>query len=91
MFRFFVLYVIRPLLIFAFLRWLLHALFGSVTPSPQDQPPPQPAPPVLPAGGELKRDPVCGTYVSALASPWLTVDGETYYFCSLECKEKFHP
>ncbi|MCZ2078971.1 MAG: hypothetical protein HUU41_10840 [Bryobacteraceae bacterium] len=42
------------------------------------------------AGGELKKDPVCGTYVpvnSALSGR--TAAGETVYFCSERCRVKF--
>lgn len=46
-------------------------------------------PPSVPAGGELKKDPVCGTYVSAAASLTRTVKGETFYFCSPECRDKY--
>ena len=39
--------------------------------------------------GELKKDPVCGTYVAMSGSPYKTIGHETFYFCSLECREKF--
>jgi YHS domain-containing protein len=38
---------------------------------------------------ELKRDPVCGTYVSTATSIKRTVGGETVHFCSTGCSEKF--
>jgi YHS domain-containing protein len=41
------------------------------------------------SGGELKRDPVCGTYVSAAASVKKTVDGEVVHFCSDACRDKY--
>jgi len=40
-------------------------------------------------GGELKKDPVCGTYVSTASSVSRMVRGETVYFCSTECRDKF--
>jgi len=43
----------------------------------------------LPAGGELKKDPVCGTYVSAATSVKKSLGGDTYYFCSADCRDKF--
>jgi hypothetical protein len=49
-------------------------------------PPEKPQPP---AGGPLKRDPVCGTYVPADNSVRKVVDGETVYFCSPECRAKY--
>ncbi len=41
------------------------------------------------AGGELKRDPVCGAYVAAGASVKKTVRGEVLHFCSPECRDKY--
>jgi YHS domain-containing protein len=41
------------------------------------------------SGGELKKDPVCGTYVSTSASISRTVKGEVFYFCSKECADKY--
>jgi YHS domain-containing protein len=43
----------------------------------------------LQAGGELKRDPVCGTYVSTAVSVKRTVKGEVVHFCSEECRDKY--
>jgi len=43
----------------------------------------------VPEGGELRKDPVCGTYVSTVASLSEKVKGEMVYFCSSECRDKF--
>ena len=40
-------------------------------------------------GGELVKDPVCGTFVSPAAAVKKTTKGETHYFCSPECRDKF--
>jgi YHS domain-containing protein len=48
-----------------------------------------PRTPVVPAGGELKRDPVCGTFISTATAIQRRVGGEAYYFCSAECRDKF--
>lgn len=45
--------------------------------------------PQQPTGGPLKRDPVCGTYVPADNSVRKIVNGETLYFCSPECRNKY--
>ena len=43
----------------------------------------------LVSAGELRKDPVCETYIS-VPSPWAKlVKGETIYFCSKECRDKF--
>ena|SRR5579871_6593145 len=42
-----------------------------------------------PTAGELKKDPVCGTFIATSTSVKKTADGVTYYFCSPECRDKF--
>jgi YHS domain-containing protein len=37
----------------------------------------------------LKKDPVCGTFVSAATAMQKSKGGETFYFCSAECRDKF--
>jgi YHS domain-containing protein len=44
----------------------------------------------VPLGGELKKDPVCGTFVSTATSIKKTVDGSVVHFCSVDCRDKFH-
>ena len=39
--------------------------------------------------GELKKDPVCGTYVSTAGSLTQMVGGSAVYFCSQECRDKY--
>jgi YHS domain-containing protein len=43
----------------------------------------------VPIGGELKKDPVCGTFVSAAASVKKSIGGSVVHFCSVECRDKF--
>ena len=43
------------------------------------------------AGGELKRDPVCGTFVPIESAVSKTVGGEAVYFCSQACRDKHRP
>ncbi len=42
-----------------------------------------------PSGGELKKDPVCGTFISTATAFQKYSGGQTYYFCSTECRDKF--
>jgi len=42
-----------------------------------------------PSGGELKKDPVCGTFISTATAFQKFANGQTYYFCSTECRDKF--
>lgn len=45
--------------------------------------------PTVPAGGELKKDPVCGTFISAATAIQKKSGGQIYYFCSTDCRDKF--
>jgi uncharacterized protein len=38
---------------------------------------------------EMKKDPVCGTYIPENQAIKYKYSGETLYFCSDECKQKF--
>ena len=40
-------------------------------------------------GGELVRDPQCGTYVTKTRAFVETVKGETVYFCSQTCRDAY--
>ena len=41
-------------------------------------------------GGEaMKRDPVCDMEVDPQTAPKSEFQGQTYYFCSLACKQAF--
>ena len=70
---------------------IMKAFGGMVGPNlanntPQGQP--QPSSPAAPVGGELKKDPVCGTYVLAATAVKKTSGGQTIYFCSTDCRDK---
>jgi len=43
----------------------------------------------VPTADELKKDPVCGTFIAASTSIKKSAGGQTYYFCSAECRDKF--
>ncbi len=43
----------------------------------------------VPLTGELKKDPVCGTYIAAATSIKETVGGQTFHFCSQQCRDKY--
>jgi YHS domain-containing protein len=38
---------------------------------------------------EMKKDPICGTYIPENQAIKYKTGGETYYFCSQECLKKF--
>jgi YHS domain-containing protein len=90
MLRYLIVDILLPLLVFLLLRSLLRGLFQTgrnVTRRAQDAPPP--SRPNVVVGGELKKDPVCGTYVSTGASVTRTVNGVLLHFCSKECRDKY--
>jgi YHS domain-containing protein len=54
----------------------------SVSPGSPSAPQPQ-------SGGELKKDPVCGTFVAVASSIKSNVDGQVIHFCSTACRDKY--
>ena len=56
-----------------------------------DSPPANASAGATPLRGELKKDPVCGTFVSTGTSVKQMVNGELVHFCSTTCRDKFHP
>jgi YHS domain-containing protein len=79
------------LVFFAFLRYVITTVarvFSQTMRSQSSQPPGQQVPDRK-LGGELKQDPVCGTFVSTTSSIQKTVNGELVYFCSAACRDKF--
>ena len=84
------LYLIIGLFLVTFLRMVIGVLSKGVgelfEPTPSKS---RTADAKAPAGGELKRDPVCGTYVLPDSSVHAVVNGSTLYFCSPECRDKY--
>jgi YHS domain-containing protein len=87
MMRFLIVEVVVPLLLFWLVRNVLRSLFAGLHSSVVRQPP-RPAP-TIHTGGELKKDPVCGTFVSVDASVTKRVHGELVHFCSPACRDKY--
>lgn len=88
MLRYFILEILVPILIFTLLRSILRSFFQSRG-NTVARNAPDPSPPPVVAGGELKRDPVCGTYVSTSGSVTRTVNGQLLHFCSTACRDKY--
>ena len=88
MIRLFFRFIVLPVLLFYVVRAILASIIEGFrsTVSPRSVPR---QPPAVHSGGELKKDPVCGTYVSTSASISRTVHGEVFYFCSKECADKY--
>lgn len=88
MLRFFLIEVVLPILLFTLLRAVVRSIFQSAKTARTPQTTPRQSPHVQ-AGGELKKDPVCGTYVSTAVAVTKTIDGQLVHFCSQECRDKY--
>ena len=88
MMRFLFVRIVLPLFFFWLVRGILKSLFNGST-SPVSAQPTRPAPPTVSAGGELKKDPVCGTYVSMDTSVTKRINGQLLHFCSPACRDKY--
>jgi hypothetical protein len=90
----FLLYLIVGVIVLSLLRSVLEAIGKTFS---GGQAASQPSAPAASSGGDsrgqapqsLKKDPVCGTFVSAATAVLKSKGGETYYFCSAECRDKF--
>jgi YHS domain-containing protein len=78
--------LLLALLIVTVLQWLVRWLFP---PRPRMRPEPRVQAPRELAAADLKKDPVCGTYVAETTSVKATVRGEVLHFCSKECRAKY--
>lgn len=84
-----ILYAIVAVLAISMLRSVIGILAKSFHDFVNPAPAHQPRRPSVESGGELKRDPVCGTFISTSTALHRTVGKQVYYFCSRECLEKF--
>lgn len=83
-------YLIASVLVISVVRSIIGIVLKGFSDLFHPAPPPQgPRPPTVAAGGELKKDPVCGVFISTATAIQKRVGGEVYYFCSAECRDKF--
>src|SRR3569833_2044472 len=57
-------------------------------PNPSSRPTSAQRRPTASSGGDLHKDPVCGTYVAEGAALKRQSQGQTFYYCSKACYEK---
>jgi len=88
MIRFFILRIVLPLILFLVLRSVIASVVRAFT-QPSSTPQRTGTKSGAPGGRELKKDPVCGTYVSVDSSVTKRVNGELFHFCSETCRDKF--
>ena len=87
-----VLFILIGLFLIMFVRMVAGVLFrgiGDMLQPSQPETSGRSGSSAAPAGGELKRDPVCGTFVATSTAFKKTVRGETIHFCSADCRDKY--
>src|SRR5712671_5295907 len=88
-----VLYLLFTVVIISVLRAVIGIIFKGFSNLVSPSSTPQQARPGssndVPLTGELKKDPACGTYISTATSLKEKVGGETFYFCSKQCRDKY--
>ena len=86
-----VLYLLLAVILISVLRSVIGVLtkvmasFLSTSASPN---PPPPSAETQQLGGDLHRDPVCGTYVAESTPHQRRTSGQVFYYCSESCKER---
>ncbi len=84
------LWIVRAIAILLLIRMILHALFGKKRASMRGRAPGAGAERVPErTGGELVRDPTCGTYVPKARAIIVGSGDEAKYFCSTDCRDKY--
>jgi uncharacterized protein len=83
-------WIARAIILLVILRVLLRMLFspGSRGGGGPRSAGPMPRPTER-VGGELVRDPQCGTYVPRTRAIAVVRGGETLYFCSAKCRDEY--
>ena len=80
------LWIARAILLLLIVRMVLRLIFPPRRRSTATRPPS--TGPLERAGGELVRDPQCGTYVPKARAIAVQRGGETLYFCSAKCRDE---
>ena len=87
-----ILYLVIAIFLITFVRMVIGIIMrgmGEMMSQQSAASAPPGRPPSAPMSGELKRDPVCGTFVPASTTFRKTVNGQPYHFCSAECRDKY--
>ena len=74
------------LLLRSLLEPLVKAIVAFLTPAP---PPSRAKGPSTGSVGELKKDPVCGTFVAPELAVTQKFHGQTVHFCSTKCRDEY--
>jgi YHS domain-containing protein len=79
-------WIVRVLILLLILRFILRLLFPARRAIPHRR---GAGGPVERSGGELVRDPNCGTYVPKSRAVAGQKGGDTVYFCSTTCRDAY--
>lgn len=79
------LWFVRILIFLLILRFVLRLIFGTAFARRAAAPRRVPER----SGGELVRDPVCGTYIPKAGAFVIGKGDAAKYFCSIECRDKY--
>jgi YHS domain-containing protein len=83
-------YLFAILFVLSIVRTIVSVVKATLRQMTSGSPKPASGPSSTPKiAAELKRDPVCGTYVSTETALRKTVRGEVVYFCSAACRDKY--
>ena len=80
-------FLLISIIAITFLRSVIGLIMRSMGDALQPQQPTETR--AAASGGELKRDPVCGTYVATAVSVKKTVGKEVLHFCSAACSDRY--
>ncbi len=84
-------WIIRILGLLLLLRLALRLLFPNRSAGPRAGAPrgPRPSGQDVKQGGELVRDPNCGTFVPKARAIAVSAGDDTQYFCSVTCRDAY--
>ena len=85
----FLVILIAILAAFVLLRSLLAPLVNAVVALLAPSPSPPPSRVAAKPSSELKKDPVCGTFVAPELAVVEKLKGQTVHFCSKKCRDEY--
>ena len=87
MIRLFFIRIVLPLMLFLLVRAVVKSIWGGRSARTARHPSDEST--RSRTAGELKQDPMCGTFVSANSSFTKTLNGEKLHFCSADCRDRY--
>jgi uncharacterized protein len=82
-------WIARAIIFLLILRFVLRLLFPGPPATPRRRSAPGPDTPAERVGGELVRDPNCGTYIPKAKAIAVGSGEGVKYFCSAKCRQEY--